>query len=60
MKNFYFMTLVVSILFLTFCGCSDSDNVQKNIKYDCYIDSVSMVAVEDIFNVELSHNAVIA
>lgn len=60
-KYLNFTILTVSVLLISaFCGCSDSDNVQKNIKYDCYIDSVSTVAVEDIFNVELSHNAVVA
>lgn len=60
-KNLVFITFAVSILAFAFNGCSDSDDVQTStIEYDCYIDSVGTVAVEDILNVSLSNNAIVA
>lgn len=62
MKIFHlrFMALAVPAFIFAFSSCSDSDGVQTSIKHECYIDSVSTVAVEDILNVNLSGNAVVA
>lgn len=48
------------LMIIVLCGCSDDNEVQTSFEYECYMDSVETVAIEDILHAELPPSAVVA
>jgi len=60
LEKFLAVTVCAMLTAFSLAGCSDDNDVQTSFKYECYMDSVGTLTIEDIINVELATTSVVA